>query len=542
MMQEARRYFETVRHLQPEQVLGRAWCKIANAWPDLRPAPALRIREGLWTEPVAKATVMTGPETFRILGKDGSVRSPEDWNRAGTEKLWLYNLHYFDDLNAAEAQQRTDWHRALIDCWIAENAAGQGNGWEPYPLSLRVVNWIKWAQAGAELESHWRDNLAMQARWLDRRIEWQILGNHLFANAKALIFAGHFFESEEADRWLARGAAILSSELDEQILEDGGHFELSPMYHAIVLEDVLDLINLARTYPGSLGARLNAQLEAKSEAMLSWLDAMRHPDRRISFFNDAAFGIALEPDQLRDYANRLGITVACAPTSFRPLEQSGYIRLEAPDCVALLDVATVGPDYLPGHAHADTLSFELSLFGKRVIVNGGTSIYGVEEERTRQRSTAAHSTVEIAGENSSDVWAGFRVGRRAYPTDLKINEISDGATVSCAHTGYRHLAGKPEHRRTWTLDGRKLAVSDEVLGGKHSAVARFHLAPEHCIVSSGSHEGKICVAGLGCASWKASSPVRVASTTWHPEFGSSIPSMTLEVPLVAGKSSFEITW
>ncbi|MFB1490650.1 MULTISPECIES: heparinase II/III family protein [unclassified Thiocapsa] len=53
------------------------------------------------------------------------------------------------------------------------------------------------------------------------------------------------------------------------------------------------------------------------------------------------------------------------------------MHLEAGSAVALLDVAPIGPDYLPGHAHADTLSFELSLFGQRVIVNGGTSRYRI---------------------------------------------------------------------------------------------------------------------------------------------------------------------
>ena len=81
--------------------------------------------------------------------------------------------------------------------------------------------------------------------------------------------------------------------------------------------------------------------------------------------------------------------------------------------MALLDVAPVGPDYLPGHAHADTLSFELSLFGQRVLVNSGTSQYEAGPERSRQRGTAAHNTVIVDGHDSSEVWAGFRVARRA---------------------------------------------------------------------------------------------------------------------------------
>ena len=65
----------------------------------------------------------------------------------------------------------------------------------------------------------------MQARWLARRVEWHLLANHLFVNAKALVFAGLFFEGPEADRWLSTGISILREEIDEQILPDGAQFE-----------------------------------------------------------------------------------------------------------------------------------------------------------------------------------------------------------------------------------------------------------------------------------------------------------------------------
>ncbi|MFO1266416.1 MAG: heparinase II/III family protein [Rubrivivax sp.] len=111
---------------------------------------------------------------------------------------------------------------------------------------MRIVNWIKWFLAGEPAQAPWLASLAVQARWLAQRLEWHLLGNHLFANAKALFFAGLFFEGREADEWLATGARILERELPEQVLDDGGQFERSPMYHALALEDVLDLLNVLR--------------------------------------------------------------------------------------------------------------------------------------------------------------------------------------------------------------------------------------------------------------------------------------------------------
>jgi uncharacterized heparinase superfamily protein len=453
------RYFHTLRHLRPVQIYGRLWHRFNPARPGLAPAPALRPAAGRWVPAATRQPSLLDGETFRFLNHVGHVRTAADWNDPAQEKLWLYNLHYFDDLNATGAADRLAWHRTLIARWLAENPPGQGNGWEPYPTSLRMVNWVKWALAGNELKPDWVHSLAVQARWLRLHIEWHLLGNHLFANAKALVFAGLFFEGDEAAAWLAQGLKILRREVPEQVLADGGHFELSPMYHAIILEDVLDLINAAGARPNQMPAAVVTQWREAALRMLPWLRWMSHPDGRIALFNDAALGIAPDYATLVEYARRLGIESDSSRSgvAVSHFADSGYVRLEQGSAVALLDVARIGPDYLPGHAHADTLSFELSLFGQRVVVNSGTSRYGLGPERLRQRGTAAHSTVEVNGADSSEVWGGFRVARRARPFDLAIQQDDGALSVTCAHDGYRRLPGRPIHRRRWRLDSAWLA-------------------------------------------------------------------------------------
>ena len=133
--------------------------------------------------------------------------------------------------------------------------------------------------------------LALQVRWLSKKIEWHILGNHLFANAKALVFAGLFFQGREANAWLAKGLRILSNEIPEQILPDGEHFERSPMYQTIILEDLLDLINLSNAFPDNLIVDFTKDLKSTATKMLNWLIAMCHQDGEISFFNDASIGL-----------------------------------------------------------------------------------------------------------------------------------------------------------------------------------------------------------------------------------------------------------
>jgi hypothetical protein len=196
------------------------------------------------------------------------------------------------------------------------------------------------------------------------------------------------------------------------------------------------------------------------------------------------------------------------------LAESGFVRMHAGPAVVIADVGPVGPDYLPGHAHADTLSFELSLDGKRVLVNSGTSEYGIGAERLRQRSTEAHNTVTVGGHDSSEVWGGFRVARRAQPVDRVINSDVDPIRVSCSHDGFARLAGRPIHRRDWTLTPTALTVTDTIVGPGEGRsfwhwMPGIHVLPGSPIALA-DRSLRVSVNG---AVWST------GSSTWHPEFG-----------------------
>ena len=482
---------------------------------------------------------MVAEDTFVFLNESRSNTSRASWNDTAVEKLWLYNLHYFDDLNADGAVTRHEWHRCLIERWIDENPPGYGNGWEPYPSSLRIVNWIKWALSGGELSPRAIASLAVQIRFLCERLEFHLLGNHLLANAKALIFAGAFFEQDEAQEWLAKGLRILRRELPEQILADGGHFERSPMYHGIILEDFLDIENIGKAY--GLGAIIEGEMIDK---MRGWLAAMCHPDGEIAFFNDAAFGIAPDLAELNGYAERLSHPVQDAPSDgVLHLAESGYIRLQNGEAVLLVDAAPVGPSYLPGHAHADTLSFELSLQGRRVMVNSGTSCYGNGLERQRQRGTTAHNTMVVDGQNSSEVWGGFRVARRAHVQSLNIAETAGGTRVEASHDGYRRLSGRNFHRRMWLLSNESLVIEDEVTGVFDRAEIRFHLHPEITVLEAGV--GKVSLRlpdGKMVEVLIQGGNLLVEQTTWYPYFGVATPNTCLVAVLAGPKIRTIIKW
>src|SRR6266568_893826 len=544
-MSEALRYWHTVRHLRPIQIYGRLWFHLIRPRVSLRPAPAVRALTSPWVPGAERVPSLLSHTRFSFLHEERELAA-HGWDDPALDKLWRYHQHYFDDLNAKNAASRLVWHSSLIEQWVRDNPPRQGTGWEPYPTALRIVNWVKWAWRGNELSHACADSLAVQARWLSRRLEGHVLGNHLFANAKALVFAGLYFHGSEAERWLQMGLGILATQADEQILPDGGQFERSTMYHALALEDMLDLCNAVRAHSEAIDSRWQAAIAAwhtKIGPMRTWLAAMCHPDGDIGFFNDAAFRAGPSPRDLDRYACQLGFpALGSLVTPIIHLRDTGYIRLQTGPAVALIDVAPVGPEYLPAHAHADTLSFELSLFGQRLFVNSGTSRYGAGAERLRQRGTAAHNTVVLDRQDSSEVWSAFRVGRRARPSGLEVLS-GDTLIVRCAHNGYERLAGRPRHAREWALSPDRLVVHDSISGEFHQAEARFHLHPAIRV-----HPGD---AGMLRLHWPngrlatfcvTGGHVRPVPSTWHPEFGLSEPNVCLVAHFAKPVLETELRW
>jgi uncharacterized heparinase superfamily protein len=526
------RYWNTIRYLKFIQIFSRIALILPNSKISESQKNELNLLSNIWVKPASKSQSMVSKNTFHLLNETLEIKS-NDWNNPNISKLWLYNLHYFDDLNAFNALERASWHHSLIDQWINENPLYIGNGWEPYPTSLRIVNIIKWSLNGNILKNHWVSSFEIQARFLYRNLEFHLLGNHIIANAKALIFAGLFFKGNEANDWYKKGRNILIKEINEQVLPDGGNFELSTMYHLIFLEDLLDIINIHRAFDRSLPD----EVTGKIPMMLGWIKTMCHPDGEISFFNDAAIGVTPSVKEIENYAKRLNflspVDDISPKQSLISLKSSGYSRVGYDNLVAFIDRASIGPDYIPAHAHADTLSFELSLFQHRLIVNSGTSIYEESEERHRQRGTSSHSTVLIDGINSSNVWGSFRVANRAKVFETKDLQFGRKITLSACHNGYHRIKGSPTHCRKWIFSDQLLVVEDFIKGKNHHEVDVIF--PLHPLVNLLElSENKVILDLLGnkiYINFEGNGLLDVEKSSYHPEFGLSIENRTLHFRL-----------
>lgn len=521
------RYWRTARHLRPRQLTNRLTrhLPIGRA---ARPPAVLRPSRARWQRLQECPAIFLGEDLaegrrvcrVRLLQRE---RPLDHWEPEQMPRLWRYHLHYFDDIGSP-------WFGALVERWIAENPPGRGTGWEPYPLSRRIPNWVQWLLAGNEPVGGMVESLARQTESLAAQREEHLQGNHLLANWRALVFAHCVLTSAEA----AGAARAWSRELARQLLPDGAHEERSPMYHALILKDLLDLIQLAGCYPGILpGVDLWRE---QAGTMLGWLQQLSHPDGGIAFFQDAAFDMAPSTARLVEYAARLGISAKP-----RPLRESGYARLGLEDTalmdtVLLMDVGSPGPPHQPGHAHAGALSVELSHRGRRFLVNSGTSTYEPGPERSLERSTGAHNTVRLQttqlnttqpsatqgpGRDQSEMWAAFRVGRRARVHLLR----REAAEVSAEHDGYAPV----RHTRTVRQRGATIEIEDQLRGaGRHEAELIFHLHPEVAQPEVAADGALVCRHTRGGAiRLHLPGTTTITNTTWRPEFGLHVPNQTL---------------
>lgn len=525
----------TVVQLRPAQVAHRARLKAQRAAISLAPDPARRLlSRGSGPAPGwpptfvpldsmadhgAPSAEANADGRFELLGQERVVATAEAWGDPGGSRLWGFHLHYLEWAWAFAGHARPVWAaREFARLWRSWRAGARwpvGDPWSPYVASLRA--WVlcgvyRALVADSEIEDDYISDLWLHAGYLRAHVEWDVGGNHLIKNLKAIVGLGVFLGD---GKLTAFAAETLERQIGVQVLADGGHFERSPSYHCQVLGDLLDVARLL----GAAGLPSVPGLEGAVSAMRRWLGAMLMPDGDVPLFNDCVPVGAQRIRLLRPERppwRRLTV-----------LEGSGYVVMRPDDRSQLVaDVGPPCPRDLPAHAHADCLSFELAVDGQRVVVDTGTSTYQGGGRRRHERSTGAHNTVAVDGADQTEVWGTFRAARRARPVLEQVAEGPGAVHLVASHDGYRRLPGRPRHRRAWRVRSGWAEIVDEVSGARaHRVVGRLHLAPGVEVGRSGDGglcAGPLCVEVLG--GHVSVEPVEVAQG-----FGVLRPSQALVV-------------
>jgi uncharacterized heparinase superfamily protein len=181
----------------------------------------------------------------------------------------------------------------------------------------------------------------------------------------------------------------------------------------------------------------------------------------------------------------------------------------------VVDVGSIGPDYIPGHAHSDTFSFVLYLDGKPLIVDTGTSTYETCERRLIERRTASHNTVQVDGLEQSEVWGSFRVARRAYVQGI----VESESTVAASHTGYERIGVC--HRREFSFYDWGIVITDTVESQRsHECNACFHFHPDVAVTLE---EGALLADGSRIT-FSGALTVKLNGYDYAPHFNRNVPA------------------
>jgi len=456
-----------------------------------------------------------------------------DFGEDSEGALWSYQLHFFEWMRSSGATPEA--RAQAVAGWLRSPCAPPG--WDPHPISLRVLSWLKLRLsgelpadfAGSPADARLRASLASQLDWLSRHPETRLQGNHLLDNWIAVVAGGLALEAPGSERWLA-GVEPLGVQLREQLGADGAHCERSPMYHAVLLEHLLDLLSLARAAGARAPAGLVGVLVDACGRMLTALETWTHPDGEIALLGDSAFGVAQPPGVLARYADALGVA---AGASHEPglLRSTGHARLETAELCWIGSFRGPSPDCQPGHAHCDALAFELSVGGERVVTDTGVFEYAAGERRQLARATRSHATLEIGGHEQAEIWSEHRVGGRPR---VALELWEPGRAVEGTCSGW--AAPRTTHRRRVEIEGRALLVRDRLEGRAASVRASLPLAPGLAPRLDGA-VARIALAGGGVL--RVELP---AELTWRVERGPYYPRFGEEqsrAVLVGGADGFE---
>lgn len=500
----------TVRYLKPKQLINQvvvrfkpkeSFWKYEKKGANYKPVN-LWIK-GLDDDPVFTRRFKPDDILDNLLTLLNETRKLGKWNYKEASHLWNFNVHYLEYLvplyslwkSTGDDKYKAKMNQILADWYNAGSKEQDSN--QSYTISLRIVNQLIIADAVDDKQRLY-ESIYAQYRYLLKHQETHLLGNHYLENLKAIVICSVVFSEDDVYRKYIRK---FLKELDEEITTDGLHFELSLMYHKIVLED---LIRVGVVLKDACKSEYE-QIRNKIQRMVTALYSLEYGINRTPLFNDAGDNVAKPKEALFRICEIL--------FDVKPEKKdniAGYFKLYDGNITLIMDCGKLAPSYMPGHSHCDCLSYELFYDGKPVIVNSGTFQYQ-GDNRKYFRSTAAHNTVKINGHEQSELWGEHRAGRRIREVKSKI----DGSTIIGSYTNFLGEC----HQRKIKLEDGTLTVLDKTDGVGESYL---HLAPG--LACSG---GMISGNGMIMTINPVNADMNMKQTKYAEEFGIIKDNMVL---------------
>ena len=465
--------------------------------------------------------------------------------------VWELNRHQWI-VRLAQAfvltgdERHADAATGAIDRWLTANPTGFGINWaSSLEVSMRLMAWT-WVLMllrdviAEPLAVRMLASIHAHATHVQKYLSHYFSPNtHLTGEALGLFYAGVLFpEFRNAETWRATGATTLIEQADKQISDDGVYFEQSTCYQRYTCEIYLQFLALADRN----GIAVPDRTREHVIRMVDFLVAIRRPDGTLPAIGDADGGdlLPLVPRASDDFRGVFAVAAAAfgrsdfawaagdltpevawlmgaagvdrftriAPSRpstapSRVFTSGGYAVLRSSwERDAHQMIVDIGPLGAYGHGHADLLSIQCSIFGEPCLVDAGTFAYTAEPEwRDYFRSTAAHSTLRVDGENQALPNGPFNWRQRPRAVLREWHSTPEFDFVDAEHNAFVALKRPVIHRRRAIFVKPDFWILvDDLLGfGTHSAELAFHFAPLQVALGTGAIAR--AETGSGAALW-----------------------------------------
>lgn len=451
--------------------------------------------------------------------------------------------------------------KALLSDWIEKNPTGFGINWTiAMEAALRAISicfFLELLWPAIKDEHVWMGRVT-QCLWqhllyIEAHNEFSYLtrSNHYLSNIVGLFCLSSYLQLPQSHGRRELYSNLVQREIEEQVYLDGGSFEASSGYHVLATQ------MFATAYELMLAQNLRPA-EGYSERlrrMFSFLAALTDQHGSAPHIGDCDDGrVELLSDDLAQMTSTqaesrhslrveglLGIGQALFSQDFggtgedaawlaapkvtpasgpdrrcSVFPQSGIVAVRNQHAEVIFMAQPNGIRGRGSHTHNDKLSVLLWIGGNELLVDSGTACYTRDAPcRNRFRSTSAHNTIQIDGQEqnrfSSDPPGLFQMRNDAGVSPVECR-TADGFIVKSSHDGYRRL--NVGHVRTVHLrPERRVIIEDQLEGsGEHSFEAFFHL-PRTWQVSPAEQTGQEvgCVLQGACRGemhWRAEAQLR----------------------------------
>ena len=450
-----------------------------------------------------------------------------DWNympAGDPEFVWQFNRHRFF-LTLGQAYRMTGDEKyarayvALTREWIRnvplapESADGP---WRSLDTGFRGEYWSKAICLFRDSEAltedflqEFYDCMLLHARHLMEShsayrymSNWGVIENHgLFEIGVTLP------QSETTKKMIEFAVQNLEIEAKMQIMEDGVHWEQSPIYHNEVLHCYLDVILLAARNGIVLPESILRRTEQMALADLAWLK----PDHHIVMMGDSddvdvrdristaayLFGNPvlkfggyerLDYESIWDLGMRAEAEYA-AMERREPeftsvfLEHSGntYFRTDWTERANFLHLhgGTLGA----GHGHSDKLHIDLAVNGEDVLMDGGRFTYVWGEKRREYKDPTGHNTITVDDKLFTVCKDSWECAKLAAPVKQNFRQTALAEFAQAGHLGYMDMPGGVYcNRKVIFIKPDIFILADELYtGDAHTYRQYFHFNPDGAV-------------------------------------------------------------